>query len=145
MMRIQRFILLQVHNLLWKCRYFCSVTKLCPTLCNPMNWSTPGFPVLLKWGCPKTSPRTWGTGPYQSKSREWKVEYWHWDQENWSKGTIPPLPAKWPDRQTSLNFCILICKMGVHTGVPHLLLWRSNNKYMWVVLDLGKLMSLRSI
>ena len=24
----------------------CSVTKLCPTLCNPMNCSTPGFPVL---------------------------------------------------------------------------------------------------
>ena len=27
---------------------FCchSVTKLCPTLCNPMDYSTPGFPVL---------------------------------------------------------------------------------------------------
>ena len=24
----------------------CSVTKLCPTLCDPMNWSTPGFSVL---------------------------------------------------------------------------------------------------
>ena len=24
----------------------CSVTKLCPTLCNPMSCSTPGFPVL---------------------------------------------------------------------------------------------------
>ena len=24
----------------------CSVAKLCPTLCNPMNCSTPGFPVL---------------------------------------------------------------------------------------------------
>ena len=24
----------------------CSVTKLCPTLCNSMDWSTPGFPVL---------------------------------------------------------------------------------------------------
>ena len=24
----------------------CSVTKLCPTLCDPMNCSTPGFPVL---------------------------------------------------------------------------------------------------
>ena len=31
-------------------RYFsiccCSVTKSCPTLCDPMNCSTPGFPVL---------------------------------------------------------------------------------------------------
>ena len=24
----------------------CSVTKSCPTLCNPMDCSTPGFPVL---------------------------------------------------------------------------------------------------
>ena len=24
----------------------CSVAKLCPTLCNPMDCSTPGFPVL---------------------------------------------------------------------------------------------------
>ena len=24
----------------------CSVTQLCPTLCDPMNFSTPGFPVL---------------------------------------------------------------------------------------------------
>jgi len=25
----------------------CSVTKSCPTLCDPMDYSTPGFPVLL--------------------------------------------------------------------------------------------------
>ena len=25
---------------------FCSVTQLCPTLCNPMDCSMPGFPVL---------------------------------------------------------------------------------------------------
>ena len=24
----------------------CSVTQLCPTICNPMDCSTPGFPVL---------------------------------------------------------------------------------------------------
>ena len=24
---------------------FSSVTQLCPTLCDPMDWSTPGFPV----------------------------------------------------------------------------------------------------
>ena len=28
------------------CCYYCSVTKLCPTLCDPMDCSTPGFPVL---------------------------------------------------------------------------------------------------
>ena len=25
----------------------CSVTQPCPTLCNPMDWSTPSFPVLI--------------------------------------------------------------------------------------------------
>ena len=28
------------------CRCCCSVTKSCPTLCDPMDCSTPGFPVL---------------------------------------------------------------------------------------------------
>jgi len=28
------------------CYCCCSVTKSCPTLCNPLNCSTPGFPVL---------------------------------------------------------------------------------------------------
>ena len=28
------------------CRLCCSVAQLCPTLCNPMDCSTPGFPVL---------------------------------------------------------------------------------------------------
>ena len=32
---------------LWNiCCYCCSVTKSCPTLCNPMDCSTPGFLVL---------------------------------------------------------------------------------------------------
>ena len=30
-------------NLISSC---CSVSKLCPTLCDPMGYSTPGFPVL---------------------------------------------------------------------------------------------------
>ena len=32
-----------IHWALWFC---CSVTQLCLTLCNPMNCSMPGFPVL---------------------------------------------------------------------------------------------------
>ena len=32
------------YNLLYCC--YCSVGKSCPTLCNPMDCSTPGFPVL---------------------------------------------------------------------------------------------------
>ena len=27
---------------------FSSVAQLCPTLCDPMDCSTPGFPVLIK-------------------------------------------------------------------------------------------------
>ena len=33
------------HTLLNCVFMFSSVTQLCPTLCNPMNCSTPGFPV----------------------------------------------------------------------------------------------------
>ena len=28
------------------CLCCCSITKSCPTLCDPMDCSTPGFPVL---------------------------------------------------------------------------------------------------
>ena len=34
------FFLIQPH---WSC---CSVTQLCPTLWDPVDWSPPGFPVL---------------------------------------------------------------------------------------------------
>ena len=30
----------------WLLSCCCSVTQSCPTLCNPMDYSTPGFPVL---------------------------------------------------------------------------------------------------
>ena len=32
--------------LLWIILFFCSVTKLCPTVCNPMDCSSPGSSVL---------------------------------------------------------------------------------------------------
>ena len=32
-------------NFLCLC-YYCSVTQLCPTLCDPMEYSIPGFPIL---------------------------------------------------------------------------------------------------
>ena len=43
-----RFILFQRENLpcLGCLGGYCSVAKLCPTLCNPMDYSTPDFPVL---------------------------------------------------------------------------------------------------
>ena len=30
----------------WLCYCYCWAAELCPTLCDPMNWSMPGFPVL---------------------------------------------------------------------------------------------------
>ena len=40
------------------CCYCCSVAKSCLTLCNPMDCSTPGFPVLhyLPWSLLKFMP-----------------------------------------------------------------------------------------
>ena len=38
-------------SLLWRISQYSSVTQLCPSLCDPMDYSTPGFPVhhqLLK-------------------------------------------------------------------------------------------------
>ena len=35
----------QFNNIL-PCRWCCSVARLCPTLCKPMDCSTPGCPVL---------------------------------------------------------------------------------------------------
>ena len=34
------------------CTCCCSVSKSCPALCEPMNCSTPGFPVLCSNSCP---------------------------------------------------------------------------------------------
>ena len=34
----------------WVCCYCCSVTKSCPTLRDPMDYSTPGFSVLHHYG-----------------------------------------------------------------------------------------------
>ena len=39
------FCLIQCGLVLLKCIQFSSVTQLCPTLCDPMNCSTPGLPV----------------------------------------------------------------------------------------------------
>ena len=37
-------LILEYYQTILRC--CCSVTKSCPTLCDPMNCSTPGFPVL---------------------------------------------------------------------------------------------------
>ena len=46
---LQDFVILRFINsvLLCKafCNFLCSVAQSCPTLCNPMNHSTPGLPV----------------------------------------------------------------------------------------------------
>ena len=51
---LQKSTVLRMVSISWKVRnhsffnstYCYSVTKLCPTLCNPMDCSMPGFPVL---------------------------------------------------------------------------------------------------
>ena len=46
--KVYSFSLLQWNYLYHNC--CCSVTKSCPTLCDPMNCSTPGFPVFdISW------------------------------------------------------------------------------------------------
>ena len=34
-----------IKDLILSSVQFSSVTQSCPTLCNPMDWSMPGFPV----------------------------------------------------------------------------------------------------
>ena len=50
--------------------YYCSVTKLCLTLCHPMNCSTPIFPVfsLSPRVCPNSCPLSWWCHPAISPS-----------------------------------------------------------------------------
>ena len=58
-------------SVVWYLMFSCSVTQSCPTLCNPMDCSTPGFPVLhhlsefahvhwvsdaIQQSCPLSSP-----------------------------------------------------------------------------------------
>ena len=44
--KVSEKIFRATRNKTLNCCYCCSVTKLCPTLCNPMNCSMPGFLVL---------------------------------------------------------------------------------------------------
>ena len=38
--------------------YCCSVTKLCPTLCDPVNCNTPDSPSLSPWVCSNSHPES---------------------------------------------------------------------------------------
>ena len=44
----------------WSTSCCCSVAKSCPTLCNPMDCSTPGFPVLHFWVSLNSCPLSQG-------------------------------------------------------------------------------------
>ena len=44
------------------CATYCSVTKLCLTLCDSMNFSTPGFPVL-HYRCSNSCSLSWWCHP----------------------------------------------------------------------------------
>ena len=45
-LRVESSIIFAVH---------CSVAQSCPTLCNPVDCSTPGFPVLLLSRCDEST------------------------------------------------------------------------------------------
>ena len=47
LLKLMSIELVMPSNHLILCHLYCSVAKLCPTLCNPMDCSMPGFPVLL--------------------------------------------------------------------------------------------------
>ena len=47
---------------------WCSLTQLCPTLCNPMDCSTPGLPVLSPGACSNSCPLSRGCHPTISSS-----------------------------------------------------------------------------
>ena len=42
---VQNCIYNDNYTMCYRLNQFCSVTQSCPTLCNPMNCSTPGLPV----------------------------------------------------------------------------------------------------
>ena len=46
MSSLSQGIICTINYTIWNMVNCCSVTKLCLTLCDLMNWSTPGFPVL---------------------------------------------------------------------------------------------------
>ena len=50
--------------------YTCSVAKSCPTLCNPVDCSTPGFlcPLLSPRVCSNSCPLSWWCSPTISSS-----------------------------------------------------------------------------
>ena len=48
-------------------RHHCSVTKSCPTICDPMDCSTSGSPVL-HWVCSNSCPLSWWCHPSISPS-----------------------------------------------------------------------------
>ena len=46
LIQVSCFVSYHKNLILKSCCYCCSVTKLYPTLCDPIDCSTPGFPVL---------------------------------------------------------------------------------------------------
>ena len=56
MTKLGKCLFMQVVNCLRSSSCCCSVAQLCPTLCNPTDCSTPGFPVLRHLPCPSPYP-----------------------------------------------------------------------------------------
>ena len=71
---------------------FSSVTQSCPTLCNPMNRSTPGLPVHHQL----------------SESTQthvlWKAQQW---PQDWKRSLFIPVPEKGNAKECS-NYCTIV-------------------------------------
>ena len=54
------YVLGKMKTFIWNDTYtpifISSVTQSCPTLCDPMNHSTPGLPIANSWSLPKLMP-----------------------------------------------------------------------------------------
>jgi len=65
----QLYVLLFLFKITCIAYCWCLVTKSCPALCDPMNCSTPGFPVLpYLLVCSDSCPSSWWCHPTISSS-----------------------------------------------------------------------------
>ena len=83
-----------LQTCMWQLPICCSVTKLCLTLCNPMDCSTPGFPISqnvvpcngkpLRYSCLENSMNSMKSSHWITPNQEWiilcthlhKISFW---------------------------------------------------------------------
>ena len=94
------------------CVHACIVALSCPTLCIPMNWSTPGFPLLH----------------YLSEFAQTHV-YWFDDAVQWSHPLSPPSP---PSLNLSQHQCLFQWVSSSHQVAKVLELQLKHQSFQWI-------------